>query len=128
MALLAYEMTKAEFIDRYKRAKACDKCLGTIFLFLVVMGLLLWPWLTDQVNQWGIPWLVDLFKYPWAVFVATLIIFGLLSTWNRRQQGLAAGMICANCGAVLTQCLASIAIATGKCGECGKHVFDETSA
>ncbi len=121
-------MTREEFIERYRAIKAGDKWLGNVFVFVLILGCVLWPWLTDQVNQWGIPWLVGLFNHPWAILLLSFLLFGLFSGWNRRRQGLGAGMVCVNCGALLTRDLASIAIATGNCGACGKTAFDEVSA
>ncbi len=124
-AVAEYPMIRAEFIERNKASKAGDKWLGSIFLIVLVLACVLWPRLTDQVNQWGIPWLTELFNRPWAVFLLFVLLFGLLTSWIKKWKGLAARMVCANCGAVLTNYLAAIAIATGNRGQCGKKAFDD---
>jgi len=118
-------MTRAEFIERYQATRTSDKWLGIGFLIVLVLGCLFWSRLTDQVNQWGIPWLTDLFEHPWLIFFLFLFLFALVSNGIKKWKGQSSKMVCVNCGAVLTNTLAAIAIATGNCGQCGKNAFDD---
>ncbi|MBI1918173.1 MAG: hypothetical protein HYS12_26070 [Planctomycetes bacterium] len=119
-------MTRTEFVERWKVEERGSAGQGVVFLLVLIAAWVLWPWLTDQVNQWGVPWLVDLFKYPWVVFLLYVALFSVLAKWIRHRRGFGTRVVCANCHRVLTRppYLAAIAVATGKCGKCGQNAFD----
>jgi hypothetical protein len=121
-------MTRSEFIDRYYADEAGNKLVNFTFLGALIVVLFTWSWITDQINQWGIPWLTEICKHPWALFFVYVVLYGAVTTWIKKRRGLATGMVCASCSTSLVGTLGPIAIATGNCGKCGRNAFDDTTA
>jgi hypothetical protein len=117
-------MTRAEFIELSKTSDTSARWSTFVFTLVLILGCIFWSSITDQINQFNVPWLSELFQHPWAIVVLYFVVYGFILNWisTRRLRG--ANMVCANCATPLAAHLASIAIATGNCGKCGQPAFE----
>ncbi len=112
-------MTRQELIERIDRHAKRAVCWGIVWLISVfaVLGLLV------IIANWVSPAIETVMG---AVFFAFMVgtVLALLLGLGRSQRRL--GLVCPYCHVLLTRELGPVAVATGRCGKCGKPIVDAT--
>ena len=116
-------MTKEEFIERKKAFDARPDWPSRIFLLICVVGVFSWDWITQRVNELNISLLSWGVKNTIGLLVLFTIGFGCLTGWRNKRRVRQEGLLCVHCSELLTDNLATLAIATGNCGKCGQKAF-----
>jgi hypothetical protein len=97
---------------------------------------------TKRANRWGTLWLASLLSLSLlsaivrddaprvvmailgAAFIAVMLAAVLTLLLGVRRSMRQSGLVCPHCRALLTNVLAPVAVATGRCGKCGKPIVD----
>ncbi|MHC4545682.1 MAG: hypothetical protein ACYTDW_17845 [Planctomycetota bacterium] len=115
-------MTKVELIKRIKTHRKNQKkfkIIWLIFLLGIIGTLMLFA--VIYIFEMGLK-----YKIIWSVFIYIFVIgqvpFIAMCEKNRLKKF---RLECPNCKALLGTNLVQIAVATGKCGECGEIIIEE---
>ncbi len=115
-------MTKQEFIDSraaaLRRARIVIGPALVLYLALFVGTLQLYQVIAPRGNGRSNPLVAAV------VIALPTLSFGAALHWLNRRRVRRFGLICPACGKPLTEVIGQIAVATGRCANCGASVFE----
>jgi hypothetical protein len=110
-------MTKQDFINRKEQADRSGKRFSAVYIAAFLLFLIANVFFARRVpKQYSLIYGV--------VFFALLIANLFVTVWIERRRVDKFNLRCPNCQKPLTATLGQLAVATGNCGNCGSHLFD----